>query len=77
MKNCAQEQQELEVVKLASPVSSDTPACKVEINSASDTKMIDGISSEKLDEMDAAEAAQFKADVQGHRQHEVGRLLRE
>lgn len=36
-------------------------------------KATDGIElpPEELDELDAAEAAQFKADVQGHRHHEV------
>ncbi|CAN0461016.1 unnamed protein product, partial [Scytosiphon promiscuus] len=29
-----------------------------------------GASDEELDELDAQEAAQFKADVQGHRHHE-------
>ena len=32
-------------------------------------------SDEELDELDAKEAAQFKADVQGHRHHEVSFVI--
>lgn len=59
----------MKVPRSTSPESSDLqqqPA-EVEVNGHDKIPM----ASEEMDEMDAAEVAQFKADVQGHRQQEV------
>lgn len=70
-----QEEEQPKVVKVTRPVSpvpSDPPAAAaIEAEIVVGNKVHDGVPREELDELDAAEAAQFKADVQGHRHHEV------
>lgn len=63
----------MKVPRSTAPESSDLeqqqqPA-EVEVNGHDKIKI--PMPSQEMDEMDAAEAAQFKADVQGHRQQEV------
>lgn len=54
---------------MASPESSDLQAVEVETITVGHDKV--AMPSGDMDALDAAEAAQFKADVQGHRQQEV------
>lgn len=61
----------LKVPRLASPESSDLHAAEVETSTVGRDKV--AIPSGEMDALDAAEAAQFKADVQGHRHQEVSR----
>lgn len=56
--------------RLASLASSDPQAAKVEPCTVGHDKVT--VPSGDMDALDAAEAAQFRADVQGHRHQEVG-----
>lgn len=73
-----QDQGKLKVRRPASPSSPGQLRAEVEVEPAADVDKMDTRSEyhsrmpfQDMDEMDAAEAAQFKADVQGHRQAEV------
>lgn len=57
----------MRVPKSAAPESSELEPAEIEVNGHDRIPL----PSEEMDERDAAEAAQFKADVQGHRQQEV------
>lgn len=60
------------------PVLPKPSSVEVDVGHLVDTDAFDphgergALPSNSLDEMEAAEAARFKADVQGHRQPEVG-----
>lgn len=58
----------MKVPRSGSPESSDLPPAQVEFDAGGHAVPMP---SEEMDELDAREAAQFKADVQGHRQQEV------
>lgn len=59
------------MTRSVSPPSSPLTAV-IGVKTVDDDIVKTGASDEELDELDAKEAAQFKADVQGHRHHEVG-----
>lgn len=61
------------MTRSVSPPSSSPLAAVIGVKSVDDDIVKTGASDEELDELDAKEAAQFKADVQGHRHHEVSR----
>lgn len=68
----AQEYDKLKGTRPASPLSPPEQVAQIDAAAIHDVKKAsDGIPPEGLDDLDAAEAAQFKADVQGHRHHEV------
>lgn len=69
-----QEQSRPKVAKSVSPPSSSPPAAVIGVKTVDDG-VKNGASDEELDELDAKEAAQFKADVQGHRHHEVSFVI--
>lgn len=66
-----QEQSRPKVARSVSPPSSSPLAAVIGVKTVDDGTVKNGASDEELDELDAQEAAQFKADVQGHRHHEV------
>lgn len=68
----AQEVGKPKMARQASPASLRPPPAEVEVTAVGDDTANDARPPDELDEMDAAEAAQFKADVQGHRYHDVG-----
>lgn len=55
-----------------SPTSPSPLAANTEVKTVADEHLQNAAPDEEMDELDAKEAAQFKADVQGHRHHEVG-----
>lgn len=67
-----QEQIRPKVARSVSPTSPSPLAADSEVKNVDDDLNQNAAPDEEMDELDAKEAAQFKADVQGHRHHEVG-----